>query len=699
MSLSLSRRKARLPLIAAAVGACFAAFAGNALAVDVSNVAQFTAALAGTDPVINVAPGNYASTSTYVVNRNVTIRRNPAFPSGTVSFSGAIIATGSPVNLNVFHITAGNTVTMEEIQIESTQGTGDAMVENFGTLNFNYSAAIAGTGVGLANRAGATLNTLNSTISDNAANGILGTGVQTVNLRSTTLSNNSGNATSVATAGTFTITNSIISSLALASSSDCQFPADSVVFSLGSDPTPTCAAAYSPGALISDASANLSPVQVNAPGRTLSARINAPSAAIDAGASGANCPPDDQRRVPRPGGAACDIGAFEVNSVAVTVPANQTVQATGALTPVAFTATASNPETGAALTPTCTSPAAPVTGAAPNFSISLPLLLPVAPVTVTCSATNVTDTASRSFTITINDLIAPVFVTQPTNPQTATSTDGGPVAVTFSPAATANDAASGAVTPVCAPASGTNFAIGSTSVTCTATDPHGNFSTISFSVNVTDGSANATTQIDPSTQGANVNASGQVILDRNITTTIAVSRTVDFGRITMGGTYTGHTPVNPFVRVSTNAVNGYALYVNRTEFTNPQTPFFRSANRVAGATPNSATQGNTRTDDIPLALTSVVAPAGTATNPLIASLSRQTPAGVTQSFLGTALIPVGTPPLLRGPEPANLKVGERLTYTLEDGDTWTTNYTLGPLSYAPAGPAASIVTYTATVKP
>lgn len=696
MSLSTSRRKARLPLIAAAVGACFAAFAGNALAADVATEAQMTAALAGTDAVINVAPGFYVNTSTFVVNRSVTIRRNPAFPTGTVTFSGALVATGSPVNLNVFHITAGNTVTMEDINLEGTQGVGDAMVENFGTFNFNYSSAVGGTGLGLVNRAGATLNVLNSTIADNGATGVLGTGVGTVNLRSTTISNNSGTATSVAAAGTFNIINSIINSLAPA---DCQFPADSVIFSLGSDATPTCAAAYSPGALISNASANTSPVQVNAPGRTASIRISAPSAAIDAGASGANCPPDDQRRVSRPGGPACDIGAFEVNTIAVTTPGNLTVQATGALTPVAFTATASNPETGAVLTPTCTSPAAAVTGTAPNFSISLPLLLPVAPVTVTCSATSGPDTASRSFTITINDLIAPVFVTQPTNPQTATSADGLPVAVTFSPAATANDVASGPVTPVCVPASGSLFAIGSTTVTCTATDPHGNFSTISFDVQVSDGSANSTTQIDPSNQGANVNSNSQVILDRNITTTIAVSRTVDFGRITMGGTYTAHTPVNPFVRVSTNAVNGYDLYVNRTEFTNPNTPFFRSANRVAGATPNSPTQGNTRTDDIPLALTSVVAPAGTATNPLIASVTRPTPVGVTQSFLGASFIPVGTPPLLRGPEPTNLRVGLRQTYTLEDGDTWTTNYTLGPLSYAPAGPAAAIVTYTAAVHP
>ena len=52
-------------------------------------------------------------------------------------------------------------------------------------------------------------------------------------------------------------------------------------------------------------------------------------------------------------------------------------------------------------------------------------------------------------------------------------------------AATASDAVDGAVTPECSPASGSEFAIGRTTVSCTATDAHGNTSAAgSFSVRV-----------------------------------------------------------------------------------------------------------------------------------------------------------------------------------------------------------------------
>jgi hypothetical protein len=54
--------------------------------------------------------------------------------------------------------------------------------------------------------------------------------------------------------------------------------------------------------------------------------------------------------------------------------------------------------------------------------------------------------------------------------------------VTYS--ATATDLVDGAVTPVCSPAPGATYRIGTTSVTCTATDAHGNRSHGSFTVTV-----------------------------------------------------------------------------------------------------------------------------------------------------------------------------------------------------------------------
>jgi hypothetical protein len=708
MNFTLSRRKARLPLIAAAVGACFAGFAGNAMAADVATVPELTAALAGTDAIINVAPGVYTPTATIAINRTVTIRRNPAFATGSVVFSGSSVTTPSPAGgaLNVFHVLSGANVTMIDLDVNTSTASTDNLIENFGTLNFNYSTAQTSSGPGIAVRTGATLNTLNATISDNAGIGVLGTGTAVVNLRSTTLTNNGGAAVSVPLGGTLNLVNSLVTSLNPAGAPfDCAVVADSVSFVLGSDTASTCGA----GTIAGNGNTNLNPLALTAPGTTPVNRLLPGHLAIDAGAGGANCPADDQRHVARPGGAACDIGAFEVNSASVTVPASFNYQATAATTTVPFTANGSNPETGAALPTTCvTAPVFTVTGSAPNFSVALPIFLPVAPVTVTCTATNAatSQSASASFTITVIDLVAPTFTSQPTDPQTATSPDGLPVAVTFAPAATANDAVSGLITPVCRTGStsgpvvvsGALFPVGSTSVFCTATDPHANFATISFAVVVTDGSANFTVNVDPSNVGANVSSNGQVILDRNITTRIAVSRTVDFGRITMGGTYTNHTPVNPFVQVGTNAVNGYNLFVNRTVFSNPQSPFFNTAN-------GNLAQGNGRTDDIPLALDTVLAAPGTPTNPLIASVARPTAASLVEAQAGFGVIPVAPPAGLRDPAPNTaggttaLLVGSRQTYTLEDGDTWTTRYRLGVLSYAPAGPAASVVTYTATVNP
>jgi sialate O-acetylesterase len=79
------------------------------------------------------------------------------------------------------------------------------------------------------------------------------------------------------------------------------------------------------------------------------------------------------------------------------------------------------------------------------------------------------------------DKTAPVL-TLPTNITTpATSASGATVSFTLS----ANDGVSGAVPPVCSPASGSTFPIGTTTVQSTATDAAGNIATGSFTITVT----------------------------------------------------------------------------------------------------------------------------------------------------------------------------------------------------------------------
>ncbi len=86
--------------------------------------------------------------------------------------------------------------------------------------------------------------------------------------------------------------------------------------------------------------------------------------------------------------------------------------------------------------------------------------------TVACTATDASgNTASKSFHVTVNDteppsLTVPADITQSTDPGLATAV------VTFT--VTASDNVPGVV-KACVPPSGTAFALGTTSVTCTAT--------------------------------------------------------------------------------------------------------------------------------------------------------------------------------------------------------------------------------------
>jgi hypothetical protein len=108
---------------------------------------------------------------------------------------------------------------------------------------------------------------------------------------------------------------------------------------------------------------------------------------------------------------------------------------------------------------------------------------PLGTTTVTCSATDKAgNTGDNSFTVTVHDTTAPA-VSVPTGiTREATSADGA--TVTF--AASASDLVDETVQTTCAPQSGSTFALGATTVTCSATDQAGNMGTASFAVTVED---------------------------------------------------------------------------------------------------------------------------------------------------------------------------------------------------------------------
>jgi hypothetical protein len=155
----------------------------------------------------------------------------------------------------------------------------------------------------------------------------------------------------------------------------------------------------------------------------------------------------------------------------LSLPAPITVDATGSTggAVVNFTASATDEQP---LNPavTCT----PASGA--TFAIGT--------TTVTCSATDAAgNTGTGSFTVTVRDVLPPVLTLPAPITVDAVGTTGG-APVNFTASATDEQPLNPAVT--CTPAPGATFAIGTTTVNCSATDAAGNTGTGSFTETVRD---------------------------------------------------------------------------------------------------------------------------------------------------------------------------------------------------------------------
>lgn len=103
---------------------------------------------------------------------------------------------------------------------------------------------------------------------------------------------------------------------------------------------------------------------------------------------------------------------------------------------------------------------------------------------VTCTVTDMSGlTATCTFNVTVNDTESP-NVNCPTANVTANNDPGQCGAIVTFSASTSDNCTGDSIS--CSPASGSFFAVGTTSVTCTATDASGNTATCSFDVTVTD---------------------------------------------------------------------------------------------------------------------------------------------------------------------------------------------------------------------
>ena len=114
---------------------------------------------------------------------------------------------------------------------------------------------------------------------------------------------------------------------------------------------------------------------------------------------------------------------------------------------------------------------------------------------VKCSAIDLhANKAQGTFTIVVRDTTPPTL----SLPADITAEATGPDGATVSYAVSAVDLVDGNVTPVCTPASGSRFALGSTLVQCTATDVHGNQKAGSFHVLVRDTTAPTIVRLEAS---------------------------------------------------------------------------------------------------------------------------------------------------------------------------------------------------------
>ncbi|HEX5333378.1 MAG TPA: HYR domain-containing protein [Cellulomonas sp.] len=153
----------------------------------------------------------------------------------------------------------------------------------------------------------------------------------------------------------------------------------------------------------------------------------------------------------------------------LTLPPSSTTEATGPNgASVTYSASATDSVDGA-ITPTCT-PASATT-----FGITT--------TTVGCTATDArANQVQGLFSVTVQDTTAPTLTLPTVAPHEAT----GPSGATLTYAATASDVVDVTVSVTCDYPTGSVFQVGDTTVSCTATDAHGNTTPGNFTVTVTD---------------------------------------------------------------------------------------------------------------------------------------------------------------------------------------------------------------------
>jgi hypothetical protein len=155
------------------------------------------------------------------------------------------------------------------------------------------------------------------------------------------------------------------------------------------------------------------------------------------------------------------------------VPANFSVEATS---PAGAVATYTLPTVTDVVSTNLTANCSPVSGS--TFALGSNV--------VTCTAMDSSNNTAiaKTFLINVVDTTPPVISGVPSTIVVEAVSSAGAIATYTTP--TATDLVSGAVSVTCSKASGSNFALGNTTVTCNATDAASNTATSSFRVSVVD---------------------------------------------------------------------------------------------------------------------------------------------------------------------------------------------------------------------
>lgn len=160
---------------------------------------------------------------------------------------------------------------------------------------------------------------------------------------------------------------------------------------------------------------------------------------------------------------------------------------------------------------------------------------PIGTTTVTCSATDgAGNTGTGSFAITVQDTTAPVVTVPATTIVEATGPDGA--VVTFERSAT--DAVSSPLSVTCVPYdSGATFPLGTTTVTCSATDDAGNSGSASFDIIVEDTTAPVVTVPADIVVDANQPDGAVVTFETSATDAVTLELTVTCGPLVSGDVF------------------------------------------------------------------------------------------------------------------------------------------------------------------